>query len=1107
MLSPSQRAAVERWGQDVCVVAGPGSGKTRVLIERYRWLMEQRQIAPHRILAVTFTEKAATEIKKRLMDAFSDSQTIREDLERAWISTIHGFCTRLLREHAMAAGIDPDFRVLDEAEARNLLRQCAQQALDHQLQQQPARMRQFLQEFHGGGVDLATAVIAVYEEARSAGVPVESIQSPRPSDLNPWEKLLAQVHIILADPPTGTLKQREAHLKMQDWARAVLHLSSDCDWLRQIDLLLQLPRPSALKMGVRARSAAQQLRDSVLAEVVGEIVLRKHLNLYPVLLEVISGMHREYAARKRQKAVLDFEDLQEIAIRLLESQSAIRAKVRDSFDHVLMDELQDTNYLQWRLIELVRKPDCLFMVGDVNQSIYSFRHAGPAVFQKYRDELIASGRIVDELRENYRSRPDVIDVINTVSPYLIAGVEPHRLLAQSAYDRKDSPCVEFLHTYAAREEDDPVRTEARWIARRIREIEGREQIGRQGERRPARFSDIAVLTRTIAGLAPIQAALDEFGIPCLVSGGRSFYETREVRDLVAYLAVLANPLDEISLAVVLRSPLVSISDDTLLWLKFQSSPDSTPNLARAIEQGLAQNTVPSPDRERLGWFWRLVKAHRSHLDSLTPDTFLAQIVDESGYQTGLSARARANIAKLYAMVREWALEKRYPLFELVDELKQRRLAQSEPEAAVTESANCVHLMSVHAAKGLEFPIVFVAALRSTGQNRRPPVCLDEQHAIGVAWRHPLSQEALSDSVHLRVSNQRRQQEKAEEDRLLYVAMTRAADRLIFTASPVGLGDWAKQVAEALQLPATIPREESQHITYTPGGTAVKVIFTSEAAEEAIRWPGLPLAPRQEAQQLDRIPSAEQYDATVAVTAVAQFALCPRQYYLARYLRWPARNAASQQRFVMNPPRWDLEEQPDTDLAADELGVLVHDLLAGKPRPDATEQARALARGFQTSALGRRLRRALRQEHEFDFMMEVEGMILRGQIDLWFEEGGELLLVDFKSDDVEKGQQWWHAQRYHTQIQLYSLALERLLGRYPNQAILWYLRTQEAVPVSLDAVQIDKARRQVRALREAQNLVQFPLREGPHCLRCRYYRGACPSLYVACNADLVEPVQA
>ncbi|MCC6343007.1 MAG: UvrD-helicase domain-containing protein [Bryobacterales bacterium] len=1050
-LNPAQQAAVERWGQDVCVVAGPGSGKTRVLIERFRWLVASKGIPPNRILAVTFTEKAATEIKKRLIQSFT-SDELREQIERAWVSTIHGFCTRLLKENAIAAAVDPDFSLLDEAQSRILQLHTAEAVLDDLLGERPELMRVLLRELNTGASGLAESLLEFFEQARTAGMPLENLRPPSKQAASAWPRISGAARSILADPPIGTFNQRQSHQRFHQWAAAVLALDPSSSFREKIRLFAGMPSATSLKSTSRARSVALELEETLLPLAQAELILDARLPVYPLILEALRRIRDAYSGAKRLRGVLDFDDLEEFAIHLLESNEPLRARVRHSFDQVLMDELQDTNRLQWRLIDLVRRPDTLFAVGDINQSIYYFRHADPGVFRDYRDSLSSRGLPIDELRENYRARPEIIDAVNRITPYLSDGVEPHRLLACREFPSLSNSCIEYVHTFAAIPEDDPVRTEARWIARRIQELNS-----------PPGYSRFAILARVIGALAPIQPALDEYGIPSVISGGRSFHESREIRDLTAWLNVLANPRDEISLVTVLRSPLCGISDELLFRLKHSAPDDLFAALATAGDP-------------RLEWFHALVSKQRAQAGASSPDALLAQVLDESGYQDGLPSRPRANIAKFLAILRDRFHKNPATPGELAADIARWRETAAEPEASAAELANCVHLMSVHSAKGLEFPVVFLAAMRNGAQNKEPAFCFDASGLLGATWRHPELRKGISDPTHLQVCARRKRQEDAEEDRLLYVAMTRAGERLIFTASShPGRSDWARKVAEGLLLPTSIPKAER-----------------SESIYSAIREAPPPPSP-QSGDLEEQTPAAivsppsipGGHDSVVPVTSVAQFAFCPRQYYLSRYLGLPTQPPAP---FHANP-------DPEADAGewtASEFGVAVHEILAGKSIENPPPEAITLAARFHASPLGRRLENASRLGREYDFLIELEEMILRGQIDLWFEESGELILVDYKSDLVAPGGERRHAYRYGAQIRLYALALERLTGRLPDHAFLWYLRTETPVPVSLHPQAIAEARGLVRQLREAQSAVKFPLREGDHCLRCAHYQSACPA---------------
>ncbi len=1071
LLNPSQQAAVERWGQDVCVVAGPGSGKTRVLIERFRWLVESRGVAPGRILAVTFTEKAATEIKRRLIDAFRDSDQLRQEIERAWVSTIHGFCTRLLKENAIAAGVDPDFGLLDEARASLLGQQCADAVLDELLQRHPAAMREILLELDTAGQDLSTALLSLYEEARSAGVAVEELACPAPPDADPWPAIVDAARIALSEPPPlGTVNQREAYRQLQTWCQRIVASRS-----ATLETLDGCPPSQKLKTGTRARSLVEQLEKALLPAAKGAILLRRHAALYPLLLEALRAIHVRYQQAKVAQGVLDFEDLQEGAIRLLESNAALRERVRESFDQVLLDELQDTNRLQWLIINLVCRPGTLFAVGDVNQSIYFFRHADPSVFRDYRQKLVDAGHIIDELRDNYRSRPEVIALVNAVVPYLLDGVEPHRIVPRREFAPAPEPAVEFIHTFAATPDDDPRATEARWIAQRIASFEGQRK-----------YADIAILARTIGALEPIQQALDAAGIPSVTSGGRSFYETREIRDLVAWLRVLANPNDEISLLAVLRSPLGGLDDETLLRLSAVEG-----RLYDALR--LPMEEVP----KRMEWIAGFLEQQRRQAPQTSPDRLLSAALDATSYEEGLTPRARGNISKFLDFLRQRHRRDPLPLNLLTSDLARLRDTGSEAEAAPAETGDAVRLMSVHAAKGLEFPIVFVAALRAGVQNRDPVFCLDGKRQLGARWRHPVEGPGVPDPVHLAVCARKQRLQEGEEDRLLYVAMTRAEEQLIFTASPGGNGTWSKRVAEPLGLPASAPKQELHDTVTLLDGARIKVEFLNQVPQSNTAAQ----APRmlyESAAIIDPPAALDHRESMVPVTSVAQFGFCPRQYYLARYLRVPAEPA---------PRTTEIEdaEPPDIgEMTASEIGVAAHAVLAGKPAPDAPPEAFRLAEVFRESPLGQRAAQAGVAAHEYDFLFELEGMILRGQMDLWFEDRGELILVDYKTDRVAPGDERRHAYRYGPQLRLYALALSKLRRRTVTKALLFYLRTGTAVEVRLGEPYLDESRELVRNFAAAQAAIAFPLREGSHCLRCAYYQNLCPAKVVENLTELEPP---
>jgi CRISPR/Cas system-associated exonuclease Cas4 (RecB family) len=224
--------------------------------------------------------------------------------------------------------------------------------------------------------------------------------------------------------------------------------------------------------------------------------------------------------------------------------------------------------------------------------------------------------------------------------------------------------------------------------------------------------------------------------------------------------------------------------------------------------------------------------------------------------------------------------------------------------------------------------------------------------------------------------------------------------------------------------------------------------------------------------------------------VSLFASCPRKYYLSRYLRWEARDGAKAD---LVPGAF--EEFPGRgtgELDAGELGVQVHSLLAGLNVQNPDPQAITLAERFHQSALGKAVAEAEMVEREFDFLMEIEGIVLRGQIDLWFEHDGRITIVDYKTDQIRLPIDQSRIASYALQLRIYAMAIEKITGRLPDSAWLYLLRPDQAVEIDLSPAECAKAREAVAALRDAQDALRFPLSEGTHCTRCEFYKALCPA---------------
>ena len=1066
--TPAQRAAIDAAGPplDTCVVAGPGSGKTTVLVEHFRQLVEAGA-SPQRILAITFTEKASTNMRAKLAEAFCESREIRGQLERAWVSTVHGFCARLLKENAVLAAVDPEFAVTDANESWRLQQECIAASVEELFEEQPAAVRALIRGL--SAFDFEEALLSAYDAMRSAGKRVEDLTGFAEPAGTGMADFAVTAAALAADPASNWSSAQNQHLaEIRESAERIVHAAGPLDALRALNAFPANLRKA--KSGTTAYELVRRLKEQG-KELTYSLITELYQHERRTLCEILRRFDRIYRERKQRAGALDFADLEELAVRFLDRHAEARARLKAQFDHILMDELQDTNPQQTRLLELVRAPGRFYAVGDVNQSIFGFRHAEPAGFLRYRDEVEASGSKLVRLEDNFRSRPQILRAVEAITAGA-AGIEPRNLVARRKFASPLDVAVEAICATA----DDAAAaldTEARWVARRIAEL--------LGELQEFTYKDVALLVRNTEVIPQFASALEEAGIPYLVNRGKGFYDTREVNDLVHLLRAIANPRDEVSLAVVLRSPLVAVSDGALLALRLLAE-----NLSAALARlGAETETEFKPDdfralmhfRERLRR-WRVLR------ESVGFDRLLADAIDDCGYQPSNGARGAANIDKLLAQARAAAESK--SLDQFVAELEvQRDSDLREPDAPPEDSADAVQVLTVHSAKGLEFPIVFVAALQKGVASGPPVVAFSPRFGLGARWRNPADGVDKDDRFQHAIREERKQREEEESNRLLYVAMTRSEQHLALTFSGTGkkLDNWARLVSENLNLP--LAETGDRVIDYGAlDGEAwkLRLLVADQAPELLTRAPAAPNSGAAAAAPawLDPPPVAEQQDSNATVTALVEFAQCPRRYYLGHYLGFDGRF------------RRIAEPGEDEELPASELGTQVHRLLAGAAMADPDDEALRLADNFRNSSLGRRAAKATRLEREFDFLMAVDDLVIRGQVDLWFEDAAELVIVDYKTDAVNLAEAHRRARHYGLQLRLYAMAVEQLAGRAAGRAFLYFLRPNAVVEIDLAPSLIESPSEVVREFQEAQSSLQFPLNEGDHCHACPFFRDLCPA---------------
>ncbi|MFL5884416.1 MAG: UvrD-helicase domain-containing protein, partial [Thermoleophilaceae bacterium] len=554
-LTPDQQRAVDRRDGPLFLEAGAGSGKTRVLVERFVRAVCDDGVPVDRILAITFTEKAAAEMKARVRARFIElgARDRAREAEGAWVSTIHGFCARVLRTHPLAAGIDPEFRVLDETEASRIAIDAFDRALEDFLARASGRERLDLVASYTPD-RVARMVRTVYSRRRSQGERdprLPAIDEPvHAGERERLERALRAAGAELA-PHSGEGKRiDEALASIEHCTEALAAMEPGAFGDPDVFGELEVKRGNARVMKTPAFDELCEAQSAWLELCAG----RKAYADYRLLAKLLELYCRRYAQLKEERSALDFEDLELAARDLLRSSDGLREHYRRRFEHVLVDEYQDTNPLQNELLDLIGNGN-LFTVGDARQSIYGFRNADVRVFRERRAAMAEEGR-VESLRTNFRTTAPVLERVNQTFEAVWPDADLDRLAAGSAHEPRVEPAVELLvvdkvkahwddaglgeHPFGRGMGETTWRAcEARLLAARIDAL--------VGEGKPYSPGDVAVLLRAASDMNVYERALADRGLPTYAYGSRGYFAQQQVSDLRAYLATLANPLDELAL--------------------------------------------------------------------------------------------------------------------------------------------------------------------------------------------------------------------------------------------------------------------------------------------------------------------------------------------------------------------------------------------------------------------------------------------------------------------------------------------------------------------------------------------------------------------------------
>lgn len=1124
---------------NVFLDAGAGCGKTRALTDRYLRLLESG-LDVHQIVAVTFTNKAARDMKARLRQRCEERGRVAHtpaeatlwrrrarELESAPISTIHAFCRSILSRHAIAAEIDPHFQLLDELQLRLLLKQSLRQTLLQRLDAEESTTALLVSE-----LGLKDALEGV-EKLVSTRDEWEGVLAKPPSAadlLAQWEQLHVQVQderlqLLMrssqwrqciqmlqehpADDPTHPLEvQRQECLQcVQEAAQATSYEAQ----VKPLQRMLAIGRTSAKKGGWNDDAVR-----TIVSKVIGELknASGKIGKLLPDMLDpwdeddeatskaaaltsalLVEGGHalQAFTEAKLQEAKLDFDDLEILVRDLLRDNPRVRHDCHERYRHMLIDEFQDTNQLQKELLWLAAgaepgqdpPPGRLFVVGDAKQSIYRFRDADVTVFDATREQFERSGAGCERLRlqVTFRAHPATAAVQNALflSPVLMGPNTDDRAPYEAFYEcleahrdcAADGAHCELLlvvdsgppaagKVQALREAE--ALALAEWIKQALETMQVYEQFGDQEVARRARPGDFALLFRAMRDVRLYERALRLHGIEYHISAGRGFFARQEVLDVLSLLSALENQRDEIALAGALRSPLFALSDETLYWLK-PGRGELYKALQLAAEgQHTAQAQLKPGELDLIRYAWREISTLRELKNRLPLSALLGEIINRTGYTAALAGlfggnQMVSNVRKLIELARGFEAGASYSLRDFVDYLHELRLNEERmAEAPVEEEeADCVKLMTIHAAKGLEWPVVIVPDLvRPPGVGASSGWRYHRRYGLVAAARSE-DDERVWPALGKLLKELDAAEDEAERRRLLYVALTRCRDRLLLSSGMGGKANWLAWLLDTTKA------------DFTKTTCAVPGIEVRAVQAEDLQAPQPRLRAAADETQMVSIDTLRRRVAPIAldlstlrrftVTGLSMYRHCPACYQL-RFLQ-----GLPEQRATGSLP------QPESGLSALERGLLVHRTLeiigsrglqaAGEALTVALKVGR-LAESDRARIMNmlewylhsdlyqQRVKPAQRLRSEMPIAFSLGDVLLEGKIDALAEHpDDQVVVLDYKTG-FEQDESSRDEHRF--QVGLYCAGLE-LLGKRVQMAAIVYLDTQtvvELIPAEMAA---------------------------------------------------------
>lgn len=1048
-----QIQAITTIDENLAVNAGAGTGKTRVLTERYLYILENGKLEKNKevesIVAITFTKKASQEMKERIREAIrgkfsQDKKWMRfyNDMEKANISTIHSFCANMLRENALKINVDPIFSILEPNEADKILNDAIKDILIRTLEEDEVLLNMMLY-FKKEKIEyLSRDIKNIYYKIRNGGYSIEYIKGKTYEYLNSINLTKEDLNGLVED-----IKDKFIYLMKNTRKDSKFNkLKGQEEWIKFYEgNYSQEEFYPILEYLYENMGSAKKLQDIINGlkssiEKVFQIREKEFSWCYDMFFKLLENTHEEYNRRKNDLGALDYEDLQILTLKLLEDE-AVRREYQNKYRYIMIDEFQDTNELQKKIFyklcsrESLLDRNNLFVVGDPKQSIYRFRGADVDVFYQVVEDIErVSGKRAIDLSINFRSVDTILNFVNKVFSKLMGP----RYIALNYTHKSPNPIdVEILEKKDIQVPESFTRSEyekyveSRLIAGRIKELveEGR-----------FKYRDFCLLFRASTDDSIYEDALQEFGIPYYNVGGKGFFESQEIKDLINALKAISNRYDTIATIGFLRSPMIGLSDRTIYWLLRNKEASLYDTLNKDI------NNIEEDERIRVEKAKSILDEFMVKKDFYGVSLLLKELVHRTLFKEYLLLKPNGrqmvlNVEKFMDICNEFDRSSTSSLEDFIDyieEIKNSREADEAKAKIYSEDADVVKLMTIHKSKGLQFPVVIIPQMARKKANDYSLALYHKDLGLG------LRIDKLSPLIN-RIKEQIALEEEEEEKRILYVAMTRAKYRLILGCQ--GQNSGFKKMIKDLINTADVYYIDKE--------------YEKPKIDSQVREIDIDLCPKP--VNYNVFPLLNKIDGfnkkafvNFSVSQYLDFAECRRKFYLKYYRNLPIDLDTGNGRNIVT-------------IDAITKGNIVHKFCQhyrkGINERDLLRQAIDFYGVLYSKELEEELFHYIRNYldlyvEDFDeyytekeFFLKVASGYIRGTIDRINIRKGKCEILDFKTNKVIDLNSL--KEKYQPQLKLYANAVKQITGMEIRRAAILFLDTKDLVEVDISEEALNK----------------------------------------------------